>query len=110
MNAVLPRSQAFCCLFVLDAEGGTRTRTTFRVRGFSYRYGFRHLIENQFAVWTMPSPYKKWLGGSRLASTLCQLFTSVSLCQSMTVRTKNSEVFYSIISSVAIDVIKLKRY
>jgi hypothetical protein len=26
-----------------DAEGGTRTRTAFWARGFSYHYGFRHL-------------------------------------------------------------------
>ena len=38
------------------AEGGTRTRTAFWARGFSYHYGFRHLQGLQFVVWTMPSP------------------------------------------------------
>jgi hypothetical protein len=69
-----------------SAEGGTRTRTAFWARGFSYRYSFRYLpiilsltvcgLDDAFSVHvSTPALFdqakKRRLGGSRLVSTLC---------------------------------------
>jgi hypothetical protein len=70
----------------IDAEGGTRTRTAFWARGFSYHYNFRYLppfssrtvcgLDDAFSVHvSLPALFeqsnKPCLGGSRLVSTLC---------------------------------------
>src|SRR5262245_8447365 len=69
-----------------DAEGGTRTRTAFWARGFSYHYSFRYLpslssltvcgLDDAFSMHvSLPALFeqanKRCLGGSRLVSTLC---------------------------------------
>jgi hypothetical protein len=71
------------------AEGGTRTRTAFWARGFSYHYSFRHLpsfwspfgfdslwsgrclLRACFFACFVEQVNKPCLGGSRLVSTLC---------------------------------------
>jgi hypothetical protein len=69
-----------------NAEGGTRTRTAFWARGFSYHYNFRYLspfssltvcgLDDAFSMHVsltalFEQANKPCLGGSRLVSTLC---------------------------------------
>ena len=73
-------------IYSSSAEGGTRTRTVFWARGFSYHYNFRYLphfssltvcgLDDAFSVHvSLPALFeranKPCLGGSRLVSTLC---------------------------------------
>jgi hypothetical protein len=85
-TCTVPVNTRIAISYKSNAEGGTRTRTAFWARGFSYHYSFRHLpiissltvcgLDDAFSVHvSLPASFdqanKRCLGGSRLVSTLC---------------------------------------
>jgi hypothetical protein len=85
-NSAMPINTSIAIIYNNNAEGGTRTRTAFWARGFSYHYNFRYLpsfssptvcgLDDAFSMHdSLPALFeqanKACLGGSRLVSTLC---------------------------------------